>query len=326
MMRLFAFVTLFFAYSNIAFAQNLVQNPSFEEYVNCPQGTGELNTQVENWFSWNLSPDFFHMCNNSGLGTAGTPNNAWGIQEPITGSAYAGVYTYAEYQENEREYMATHLIEPLVAGETYYVMFHASMFDGAAKETRLCAINNIGLRFFQDPNYNNFNNPLLPDNFAHLNYEEILSDSENWTKIDGYFTADQAYDWLAIGNFFTDDQTDILILNDENNCSGIYYIENVCVGQSPEDCDYLLNAQNIERQEKVDVFPNPASDFITIQTQGKHIISKVSLIDASGRLIDSWNGSSNDQMNINVEKYKRGFYVLKVEFNEFISSTKLILK
>ncbi len=319
------FIILFFLGQQLS-AQNLVQNPSFEEYLECPFSTAELQNQVVNWYSWNLSPDFFHECSNEIDGFAGTPDNAWGMQAPITGVAYAGVYTYAEYQENEREYMATPLTESLIVGETYYMMFFASMYDGASKDSRWCANSNIGMRFFQDPNYNNFNNPLTPDNFSHLNYEEILSDHENWTKIDGWFTADEAYDWLAIGNFYTDDQTDILILNDEKACSGIYYIENVCVGQSPEDCDYLLSNRKIKSPVGFNVFPNPASDKLTIETDGNEPIIKISLVDVSGRIVSTWSGAILNQESIDISRFKRGFYVLKVEFNQFISSKKLILK
>ncbi|MCA1763242.1 MAG: T9SS type A sorting domain-containing protein [Cryomorphaceae bacterium] len=308
-------------------AQNLVPNPSFEEYLECPQSTGELHQQVTSWYSWQLTPDFFQYCNNDGLGTAGIPDNAWGTQWPITGDAYSGVITFEDFNPEGREYMAAQLSTALNSGEQYYMMFHASMYDGGSKDLRWCATNNIGMRFFKDPDYTAFPpdaNPLQPDNFAHLNYSEILDDYTNWTLIEGWFTADDDYNWVAIGNFFTDDQTDIVILNDEGACSGIYYIENVCVASSPEECDYLLSSDANRPLTSANIYPNPATESVRFSLPESEL-HNVDVFDMQGRLVKNIQDMSSGY-ELNVSTFQKGVYVVRVSNNQYFTTIKLIIQ
>ncbi len=308
-------------------AQNLVPNPSFEEYSQCPFGTGNLHTHVDDWVSWQESPDFFHVCSNDLEAIAGVPENAWGHQWPITGDGYAGVYTYIEFDPNIREYLAVPLELPLEIGNTYYMMFYASMYDGASKDLRWCATSNIGMRFFKDPEYTAFPpdaNPLQPDNFAHLNYAEVLDDYINWTLIEGWFTADDDYNWLAIGNFFTGDQTEINILNDEGACSGIYYIENVCVATGPEECDYLLSANANRPMFNVSIYPNPATDTVRLELPEDGIY-EAEWYDVQGRMVKRMQHIRSGQ-EINVSTFQKGVYVVRVSNNQFITTIKLLVQ
>jgi hypothetical protein len=310
-----------------ASAQNLVPNPSFEEYLECPQSTGELHQQSIDWFSWQFTPDLFHVCNNDGLGTAGVPQNGWGNQLPITGDGYAGVYTFQENGVNIREFMATNLDAPLVIGNSYYVMFYASMYDGASKDSRWCATNNIGMRFFKDPEYHAFPpdaNPLEPDNLAHLNYADVLDDFTNWTLIEGWFTADDTYNWVAIGNFFTDDQTDIEILNNEEACSGIYYIENVCVATSPEECEYLLFANANRPMFSANIYPNPASGSVRFSLPETGIYN-LEIYDLQGRLLKRIQSISSGY-NLKVSTFQKGVYVVRISNKKYFTTIKLIVQ
>jgi len=237
------------------FGQNLVPNPSFEEYIDCPFSTAELENQVVDWFSWSESPDFFHDCSNDLEGFAGVPDNAWGSQEPLLGSAYAGVYNYVDNLENGREFIATQLISALEIGETYSVIFHISLFDGGPKLDFLCATNHMGLRFFKNPDFS-MDQPLIPDNFAHIESLDIIEETEEWVAIQGTFTADDDYNWLCIGNFYSDENTEVLPLNNMGNCWSIYYVDNVCVASETQDCDELLNVQNPSFQKSHNVYPN----------------------------------------------------------------------
>lgn len=299
-------------------AQNLVPNPSFEEYLECPFSTAELQNQVVDWYSWQESPDFFHVCSNDLEAIAGVPNNAFGHQYSITGGAYAGLATYAYTVTDIREYMAAPLIEPLVSGNEYYVFFHASQYDGGGESESWCATSNIGIRFFKDPNYSIGvgGTPLTPDNFAHLNHSEVLMDTLNWTLIEGWITADDDYNWMAIGNFFDDSQTEIIELNDENRCFGIYYIENVCVATSPEECEYLLQPDTTssvseENAPGFQVFPNPVQDELII-LNGKGVIKSADVYDSVGKLITKKNSISQN-ISIKTTHWSKGLYIVLVE-------------
>jgi hypothetical protein len=222
--------------------------------------------------------------------------------------------------------MAAQLNEPLAVGESYYVVFHASMCDFSEKINRLCATNNLGLRFFKDPNYTAFPpdaNPLQPDNFAHINYSEILSDSINWIAIDGWFTADDSYDWIAIGNFFTDSETETEVLNDSELCSGVYYIENVCVGSSQSDCEYLLSEKNRGEQIFGSLFPNPATNVVTLQIDTRGFFD-VEITDLQGRVLLRYNEVRNGDV-FDVSSFQKGIYVVRVSNDKYFSSFKLFI-
>jgi len=306
-------------------SQNLVPNPSFEEYLECPFSTAELQNQVIGWYSWQETPDFFHPCSDDLNGFAGVPENAWGYQWPITGDAYAGIVSFAFTTTNLREYMAVQLQEPMELGSSYYVMFHASFRDSINSDPHLwCASNNLGLRFFLDPLYNNQTNPLEPDNFSHLNYSEILTDYTNWTKIEGWVYADQQYNWLAIGNFFTDQNTQVQILNEFNSCIPIYYIENVCVAKTPQECEYLLNQTEISNSLTIiNVYPNPFEAQLQVQSSSL-LIKEVKVFNAIGQLVFL---SNNQENNIIIETghWSVGLYILEVKTEDgFIKPFKVL--
>lgn len=302
-------------------AQNLVPNPSFEEYLECPFSTAELDNQVLDWYSWNQTPDFFHECSNDLESIAGVPANAWGYQMPITGDGYAGVTSFMFIDPNIREYMAAPLLEPLISGESYYVAFHASLYDGGNKTDWVCGTNHIGLRFFKNPNYTS-SQALQPDNFAHIDYAEILTDTVGWTRIDDTFTADDDYNWLAIGNFFTDENTTTQIMNETGLCWGMYYIENVCVAVNASDCDYLLstNVQSIDSH--VSLFPNPFYSILNVQSGVS--ISRIEVFDAIGKMVFTHRTQGSSEVHLDLSILPKGIYMLKVFSNNSFSTHKII--
>lgn len=305
-------------------AQNLVPNPSFDEYLECPFSTGYLNDFLVNWYSWAGTCDFFNVCSNDMEGLAGVPLNVLGYQNPISGNGYAGLVTYASTTLNDREYMASQLLEPLTTGESYYIVFHASMWGGGDKMNFLCASNHIGLRFFKDPDYSYFppENAFQPDNFAHLDYTEILTDSVNWTRIEATFTADDNYNWLAIGNFFTDENTSTILMNETGACWSAYYIENICVSLDPDVCDYLLSSQSVAPKQLIEVYPNPAYEAVTIRSDQP--MDKIEVVDRMGRVVAVEEHRGRLTIQISISNLNKGFYVLRAFSNESFTTHKIL--
>lgn len=107
------------------FAQNLVPNPSFEQYFKCP-GSYNYATNgklAPGWFSPSTgTPDLFNKCS---LGEAGVPTNWAGRSNTYSGAGYAGIYAFITGREKPyREYLQAELNEPLQAGATYLVEFY----------------------------------------------------------------------------------------------------------------------------------------------------------------------------------------------------------
>lgn len=97
---------------SIPTAQNLIKNPSFEDYYNCPfdliPGTNQnnkcyiKNNILKNWTDpTKCTSDFIHQCSlgqepgpNVALFPCGVPENVFGFQIPKSGLGYAGILTY----------------------------------------------------------------------------------------------------------------------------------------------------------------------------------------------------------------------------------------
>ncbi len=128
--------------SAIAYAQNLVPNPGFEEYSACPGYYSQHPSEfkVTGWTSASAgTPDHFHSCS---TGEADVPHNWAGVSEPYEGNGYVGIYTWMNNDYNYREYLQCKLITPLIKDSTYRVEFHFRLSSYS-----MYAIDRIGLQF-----------------------------------------------------------------------------------------------------------------------------------------------------------------------------------
>ena len=121
-------------------AQNLVPNPGFETYRDCPTELGNFDRDVLTWTSpTDASTDFFHHCSQK----MGAPENFNGAQTTFEGEGYAGFYAYAP--GNYREYLQVRLKSPLQEGTSYTLSFHISLAersDYALREIGVLFSNN----------------------------------------------------------------------------------------------------------------------------------------------------------------------------------------
>ena len=120
-------------------SQNLVPNPSFEEYSNCNYildlsiDTTAYSGNYSSVLDWvspnNLTPDYFNRCR--GI-DAGVPNNFLDYQQPKTGNAYTGIVFHfqlkaaGEDKKVYRECLQTKLNENLIKDNYYCVKFYIS--------------------------------------------------------------------------------------------------------------------------------------------------------------------------------------------------------
>lgn len=247
-------------------AQNLVPNPSFENYSTCPTNSNQLNGNTGNWFA-NLifTPDYFNVChpysnipNNT---FPGVPNNFFGFQYAATGNAYAGFVAYYYGQAETREFISTQLTSPLSIGTKYFVSFKVNMawqlFGDVAN-----ACNNIGIRFSVDDIQSNW--PFQP-NIAQIYSQNIINDTLGWTTISGSFIATDTSKYITIGNLFEDALTQVQNLNQPGVGAAYYFLDDVCVSADSLTCFSLSVGQNQNfNANKIDVYPNPATEVIIV--------------------------------------------------------------
>jgi gliding motility-associated-like protein len=216
-------------------AQNLVPNPSFEEYFGCPSYFSMMHT-VKYWQVPNRgSTDYLNAC--AGDTKVGVPFSYFGHQTARTGDAYAGIHPM-QMGRNYREYLQVKLKEPLRSGETYKIEFYVSL---SSKFN--IAISNLGAYLSVEPPTSggdgllgNMTEPPQIQNPAG----NLLTDTLGWTSIRGEYVAKGGEQYLTIGNFDDDDHTHYLSSATSAQYS-YYYIDDVSVFSCPIETDLGLD-------------------------------------------------------------------------------------
>lgn len=224
----FLFTYIFFLICALPYKaqENLVPNGSFEEYYNCPGGG---ITECKYWYSPTLgSPDLFHVCANSFNPQLGVPLNSRGYQVPNTGDAYAGFYARAN--DDGREYLQIELTKPLEEGKKYTVQFYLNLGEVFAVSQW-----NIGMYLsntaVSSPMINSYVLNVPPQ---ILNKEGNFLIWEEWTEVKGEYTAQGGEKFITIGNFYTEANTDTLIipgLMQFNPFKTYIYIDDVSISE-----------------------------------------------------------------------------------------------
>ncbi len=270
--------------------QNLIPNPSFEEYDTCPDLSfdGQLIHAVP-WFQPNTyygiggSTDYFNACFDHENGY-GMPSNIMGYQLAHTGNAYAGFSPFVCYDCNGREYLEVELNQPLVQGVQYYVSFYVSV----AKEHGTFAIDRIGAYFSIDVlQYNSID--ALPINVVpqiqNPPGNSVVEDSA-WQSISGLYVALGGEKFITIGNFYNDDETTVdtlFPLGPNENGAAYYYIDDVMV--IPDSLNSILDIQTSVFQ----IYPNPNDGEFTFECLlGANSTGTLKISDATGRVLESW--------------------------------------
>jgi hypothetical protein len=295
---------------------NLVPNPSFEDYTDCPQGYPDLEGKLNDWMSFSGTPDYMNNCNPL-VGT----NNQFGFQEPNTGKAYTGFLSYQPTLPNSREHLGVQLNGQLQIGTKYYVSFFVSQSYTPLQCN--IATNMIGALFTMNPYFEPAGQIPL-QNTCQIVADNIISDTINWTKISGSFIADSAYRYLVIGNFFEDQFLDTLHLPYSVVPQvSYYYLDDVCVSTDSLYAENwtTLNVSNLSL-DVITVYPNPVSDNLYINSQNK--IENIEIYDFFGHLIYSQQNFPNEEYVLNIEKINSGIYFFKIR-TEFAETIKKIV-
>ncbi|MGB3947305.1 MAG: T9SS type A sorting domain-containing protein [Bacteroidia bacterium] len=310
---------LFFSFIfSLSYSQNLVPNPSFEEYSSCPTSQCGISLAT-GWYSAGYTPDYYNTCASWPFGV---PGNAAGYQFPSTGNAYVGIGTYS-YNLNTREYIITQLNSPLEGGIKYYVSFKASSVD----HFLYCANNKLGA-LFSTVSYKlgsdscNSVAGLTPHNFAHVYTNQIITDTSSWVTVSGSFVADSAYQYIIIGNHFDDFNTDTICFN--SNAGGIvygggYYIDDIYVST-----DSTLSITESKTVQDVSVYPTITNNRIIVKTNTP-TKTNIKIYDLLGRLITTQTLIQLGENEIELTEFNAGIYNLIVIIDNKQITKKIIL-
>ncbi len=297
--------------------QNLVPNPSFEEYINCPDNSGQI-WNVEPWERVMGSVDYFHEC---GTNNQGIPENWGGTQEARTGDAYIGlVVCYSPLavinplMTNVREFAGVPLKEPLIAAIVYRLEFFINLRD-------ICCytVRNMGAYLSQGQPLDQIDHLLSRQPQLKYNEEAFLDNKTDWVRLSGNFTAQGGENFLTIGNFDDDENTDTLAVpcNNSGQNHAYYYIDDVSV----IPVDSLVGIGERERVT-MNIYPNPATGHFTIEQA--QIGETLALYDLAGKRVFSMVLHSSKQ-TIAIGDMPAGVYVATLEKDGAIVERKKLI-
>lgn len=292
-----------------SFSQNLVPNPSFENYLQCPDTflTTDINNYVSDWQTFRDNPDYYNACASTHP-SVNVPQNLNGYQQAATGVGYCGFYTYHFSAPNLREFIGVQLNSALVKGYKYQVAFKVSLIDSANY-----ACNKIGVLF--STIFFHESNPFgTLNNFAHLCGTSTVADKINWTTISGSFVSDSAYKYIVIGDFFDDSHMVHSKVDSTNGYDYAYYFV--------DDISVISDSTNgitePEFENSISLSPNPATNQIIIESK-QFTKGEIEIFDVMGKKVIGERLSVSGKKEIDVSFFEKGIYFLKVTIGENLS-------
>lgn len=296
---------------NSLFAQiNLVPNGSFEDTIQCPTSSNQVN-DCNFWQPVLNTPDYYHTC---AAYPVGVPVNFFGDQLPFQGEAYMGLHTFASFFPDYREIICVGLLDSLMPGFNYHFSMRISRGNWTNDANCIVATNNLGVRLttFQ---YTLATPPPI-NNLSQFFDVNIETDTINWTLLEWDFISDSAYKFLSIGNFFDDSSTDTLNIGavGQPYGRGGYFIDSINF-----ICTNCLNGIiNLDHNINGFEYDFTNSELI-ITNQSK---TTISIINSVGQLV--FKKINYGSIRINTKNFGIGIFVVFIDDGEIIKYKKII--
>jgi hypothetical protein len=299
-------------------AQNLVPNGGFEEGVNCPMSSANLDSECLYWFSSIIpadelqpTPEWFHSC--SEIDILSPPDVAFGSQEPATGGGYAGFVTSSigGSSDNYREIIGVQLTEQLIVNQSYLVEFDITALDQFGF---YCINNLIGFNFSTHQYYHRDDFPI---NQSHFAVDTVIPLSDQWIHFALEFTADSNYSFIHLGNFY-DDLNTTTIQNNDLSQTGYYVLDNVSVSQ------IVSAGTGLKGEDNALVYPNPVSDYLNITIPVNDEILRIEILSMQGEMIKSFKNLNGYAFSIDMSQFPSNGYFFQIKTSKTIYYEKII--
>jgi len=210
--------------------QNMVRNPSFEQYKNLPEDLGQIKQASFHGGGNQAEGDYYHRrAKNKDVAT---PRNKMGRAEPRTGDAYAGFYAYTNrYVKREfREYIQLQLKQPLLKDHEYCVRAHVYLSESSNRGLAGLGLSTSRYAMAKD------NQTVL-----ELPYVWLLKQDKKpivdrkWVEVSTIYKAQGGETHIIIGNFQWDKDTKVTgaievdSFRNPNVDFAYYFLDDVCV-------------------------------------------------------------------------------------------------
>ncbi|MGY6562769.1 MAG: OmpA family protein [Luteibaculaceae bacterium] len=209
-------------------AQNLVQNPGFEELDGKLKKLGQVEL-AKGWFSTTAAPsDLFNK--DTKKEEIGIPENYQGSQKATEGDGYAGFVAYSFRGKEPRTYLTNELTQSLKKGQMYCVTYKVSL-----SKLSKYGVNNISAFLSKkDPSTKDTKTLMYPAQIKHKK-NPIYDDQYEFKDVCNVFTSNGGEKYITIGNFEKDEDTEFVKMRRVKGITATqthnayYYIDEVSV-------------------------------------------------------------------------------------------------
>lgn len=114
--------------------------------------------------------------------------------------------------------------------------------------------------------------------------------------------------------------------------SKIFNYDLICLNDSVLNCfgeltDYQISSSNIVIQPNIiKLYPNPATDYITIELDKNHKTTTIQLLNINGQLIIEKQLYNTYKQNINLTNQKKGIYLIRVINDLYQKTMKIVIQ
>jgi len=232
------------------------------------------------------------------------PSNGLGYQQAASGNAYVGIICFINNFFG-REIIANSLIAPLTIGQKYFVSFKINRPNDTVAVGY--SINGMGAKFSTVTQTN-----VSIDNSPHIYTNSVVSDTVNWTRIAGSFIADSTYNYLMIGNFFDDANTNAV--HDVTGTApwAYYLVDDVCVSTDSLLCaNFSVSVEENSLEHQFSFYPNPATDFVTVQNSFNAPFN-ITVFNVLGQELYSKQNITSNNLQLDVNSYNAGLFFIQI--------------
>jgi len=233
----FSFVLFFTTIQLHGFAQNLIPNGSFEQVYKPSKSrySGNIEQAIP-WFPAGIgSPDLISQGNFS-----------YGFKKAFSGNNYAGIILFDADNKDFREYLSIKLIKKLENNKKYTVKLKT-----AAANKSYYYTDELGLVFNSDSLLRkDWNTISIVPNLKSEKYKAI-NDTSGWRNLEWEYLANGTEQFLTIGNFRNDINTNLLTSGIKNNMRLAYiYLDDIMI--TP-----FIAASDSTKPENLPITSNP---------------------------------------------------------------------
>ncbi len=233
--------------------ENLVNNPSFEDFNVCPKGiVGKPERKLIPF--WDVpskgTPDYFNSCSKE---DAGVPENFAGKIYAHSGYGYCGLILRQNFTNDNkitgekpviyREYVQTELKSELVKGKKYKIKFWICN----SSKSRF-AVDAIGACITSEKIKSNDKELMNFIPVVENSVGKYLVNKDYWVAVEGIYEAKGGEKYLTIGNFNNNFSTNYIMQNGASDFNyAYYYLDDVSVFMVEESLQTAL----IEEKDSV---------------------------------------------------------------------------